>query len=67
MGSRFEGDTERPRAVSEYLIDRMLSAGADKICFVISPWKSDILQYYGGSIGTAAIAYVVQPHPARTV
>jgi glucose-1-phosphate thymidylyltransferase len=64
VGSRFEGDTERPRAVSEYLIDRMLSAGADKICFVISPWKSDILQYYGGTIGTAAIAYVVQPQPA---
>jgi dTDP-glucose pyrophosphorylase len=64
VGSRFDGTTERPRAVSEYLIDRMLRAGADKICFVISPWKSDILQYYGGSIGKAAIAYVVQPTPA---
>ncbi len=64
VGSRFDGATERPRAVSEYLIERMLRAGADKICFVISPWKSDILQYYGGTIGTAAIAYVVQPEPA---
>ena len=64
VGSRFDGTAERPRAVSEYLIERMLSAGADKICFVISPWKSDILQYFGGAIGTAAIAYVVQPHPA---
>jgi dTDP-glucose pyrophosphorylase len=64
VGSRFEGGAERPRAVSEYLIERMLRAGADKICFVISPWKSDILQYYGGAIGTAAIAYVVQPEPA---
>jgi glucose-1-phosphate thymidylyltransferase len=64
VGSRFEGATERPRAVSEYLLERMLSAGADKICFVISPWKSDILQYYGDAIGTAAIAYVVQPEPA---
>src|ERR1700751_910287 len=63
VGSRLEGAAERPRAVSEYLIERMLSAGADKICFVISPWKSDILQYYGGTIGTAAIAYVVQPEP----
>ena len=27
-------------------------------------WKSDILQYYGGAIGKAAIAYVVQPEPA---
>jgi glucose-1-phosphate thymidylyltransferase len=64
VGSWFEGTAERPRAVSEYLIERMLRAGADKICFVISPWKSDILQYYGGTIGTAVIAYVVQPEPA---
>lgn len=64
VGSRFDGTTERPRAVSEYLIERMLTAGADKICFVISPWKSDILQYYGGTIGPASIAYVVQPEPA---
>jgi dTDP-glucose pyrophosphorylase len=61
VGSRFDGDTERPRAVSEYLVERMLHAGADRICFVISPWKSDILQYYGARIEGAAIAYVVQP------
>ena len=64
VGSRFDGSTERPRAVSEYLVERMLRAGADKICFVISPWKADILQYYGGTIGSAAIAYVVQPQPS---
>jgi dTDP-glucose pyrophosphorylase len=61
VGSRFDGNTERPRAVSEYLIERMLQGGADKICFVISRWKFDILQYYGGEIGNAAIAYMVQP------
>ncbi|MCA1554928.1 MAG: nucleotidyltransferase family protein, partial [Chloroflexi bacterium] len=48
VGSRFDGGVERPRAVSEYLIERMLRAGATKICFVISPGKSDILEYYGG-------------------
>ena len=68
VGSRFEEGTERPRAVSEYLIERMLQGGADKICFVISRWKFDILQYYGGEIGSeetgrAAIAYAVQPEP----
>jgi glucose-1-phosphate thymidylyltransferase len=61
VGSRLDGDTERPRAVSEYLIERMLQGGADKICFVISRWKFDILQYYGAEIGHAAIAYMVQP------
>jgi len=63
VGSRFDDGTERPRAVSEFLIERMLQAGADKICFVISRWKFDILQYYGGEIGNAAIAYAVQPEP----
>jgi len=61
VGSRQDDGTERPRAVSEYLIERMLQGGADKICFVISRWKFDILQYYGGEIGDAAIAYMVQP------
>src|SRR5712671_5140412 len=64
VGSRLDGETERPRAVSEYLVDRMIQGGADKICFVISPWKSDILRYYGGGIGAVRIAYVVQPRAA---
>lgn len=64
VGSRTEGGVERPRAVSEYLVERMLAAGASKLCFVISPGKWDILRYYGAEIGGAAIAYVVQS-PAR--
>lgn len=64
VGCRFEGDAERPRAVSEYIIERMISGGANKICLVISPGKSDIVAYYGGGIGGADFAYVVQPRPA---
>lgn len=63
VGSRLDGGTERPRAVSEYLVERMVRAGADKLCFVIAPGKSDILEYYGGQYGDAAIAFVVQPDP----
>ena len=61
VGSRRDGGIERPRAVSEYLVERMVRAGADRICFVISPTKSDILRYYGSRIGSADVAYVVQP------
>jgi glucose-1-phosphate thymidylyltransferase len=61
VGSRLDGEIERPCAVSEYLVERMILGGADKICFVISPGKSDILEYYGAGYGTAAMAYVVQP------
>jgi glucose-1-phosphate thymidylyltransferase len=64
VGSRLDGKTERPRAVSEYLVERMINGGANKICFVISPGKSDILEYYGGEIGAVSLAYVVQPRPA---
>ncbi len=63
VGSRTEGLQERPRAVSEYLIERMVHAGATKLCFVISPGKSDIMEYYGGRIGGADICYMVQPEP----
>ncbi len=64
VGTRLEGDIERPRAVSEHLIERMITAGVDKICFVIAPGKSDIINYYGARIGPARIAYVVQAEPA---
>src|SRR3954449_5477315 len=64
VGSRFDGDAERPRAVSEYLVERLAIAGATRICFVISPGKSDILEYSGGSAYSAAICYAVQPQPS---
>jgi glucose-1-phosphate thymidylyltransferase len=63
VGSRLEGGVERPRAVSEYLVERMVRGGADKIGFVIAPGKSDIVQYYGSEFDGAVIAYVVQPRP----
>lgn len=63
VGSQREGDVERPRAVSEYLVDRMVLGGATKICFVISPGKSDIIEYYGAGAPPAQIFYVVQPEP----
>ena len=42
----------------------MLLGGATRICFVVSPGKSDILEYYGGSICSAHLCYTVQPEPA---
>ena len=62
VGTRGDGKDERPCAVSEYLVERMLRAGADRICFVIGPGKSDILGYYGNGFGQAPAVYVVQPH-----
>jgi glucose-1-phosphate thymidylyltransferase len=60
VGSRIADGIERPCAVSEFLVERMVKGGADKLCFVISPGKSDILEYYSAHYGSASIAYVVQ-------
>jgi dTDP-glucose pyrophosphorylase len=64
VGSRIDPEGERPRAVSEYLVERMVLGGATKICLVISPGKSDILEYYGGGLDSIHLAFVVQPTPA---
>jgi glucose-1-phosphate thymidylyltransferase len=64
VGSYVNGTGERPRAVSEYLIERMVRAGVDKISFVISPGKSDIVNYFGGEALSARIFYAMQPRPA---
>jgi glucose-1-phosphate thymidylyltransferase len=64
VGSRVENGVERPKAVSEYLLERLVAGGVEKICFVISPGKSDILSYYGDSYLGCEICYRVQPQPS---
>src|SRR5437868_6073173 len=64
VGVEREAGRERPRAVSEYLVERLALGGATKVCFVISPHKSDILRYFGDRVGAVDLAYVVQPRAA---
>jgi dTDP-glucose pyrophosphorylase len=64
VGSRRGDLGERPCAVSEYLLERMVAAGTDKLCFVIGPGKSDILEYYADGYEGASTVYVVQPQPS---
>ena len=54
---------ERPKAVSEYLVERMIAAGASQICMVISAEKTDIVKYYAERDYAAEIFYVVQQQP----
>jgi dTDP-glucose pyrophosphorylase len=55
---------QRPKAVSEYLVERMIAAGVERICMVISAEKSDIVRYYAERDYAAEIFYVVQQRPA---
>ena len=63
VGSRAIDGIERPKAVSEYLVERMIAAGATQICMVISAEKSDIVKYYAERDYAAEIFYVVQQKP----
>jgi glucose-1-phosphate thymidylyltransferase len=64
VGSTFdERGVERPKAVSEFLVERMILAGADRICFVISPEKTDIIPYYARHPEASRFCYVVQERP----
>jgi dTDP-glucose pyrophosphorylase len=58
-----ERGVEQPKAVSEFLVERMIAAGADRICFVISPEKTDIIPYYARHPHARRFCYVVQETP----
>ena len=64
VGGRADGPHERPRAVGEYIVERMIAGGATRLCFVIAPGKSDIVSYFGSNVAGVPICYVVQPRPA---
>lgn len=63
VGCRLDRGAEKPKAVSEYLVERLICAGADKLCFVISPAKTDILEYYASGAWGAQTIFAVQEHP----
>lgn len=63
VGSRIVDGAERPKAVAEYLVERMIAAGAEQICMVISPEKTDVMRYFAERNYAAEIFYVVQQEP----
>lgn len=64
VGTRVDAAGEHPKAVSEYLVERLIVAGVRKICVIVAPSKWDIASYYGASVGDARLCYVVQQRPA---
>ena len=63
VGSRVVAGPVRPKAVAEYLVERMIAAGASEICFVISAEKTDIVRYFAERDYAAEIFYAVQREP----
>jgi glucose-1-phosphate thymidylyltransferase len=63
VGSQLKDGSERPRAVSEFIVERLITGGATRLCFVIAPRKLDIMSYYGGSVDGIPVCYAIQPEP----
>jgi glucose-1-phosphate thymidylyltransferase len=63
VGTRHVDGKDRPKAVAEYLVERMIAAGADEICMIISAEKSDMVRYFAEREFAAEIFYVVQREP----
>ena len=63
VGSRGVNGAERPKAIAEYLVERMIAAGVDQICMVISPEKHDIIRFFAEREYPVDIFYVVQNKP----
>jgi dTDP-glucose pyrophosphorylase len=55
---------QRPCEVCEYLLERMIRGGADRICLVIGVARNDVLEYLGTRFAEANLLYIVQPRPA---
>lgn len=64
VGARSVDGVERPKAISEYLIERLALGGATKVCLVVSPNKTDLLRYYGAGVDGIDVVFAVQPRPA---
>jgi len=63
VGSRVVDGMERPKAVAEYLVERMIAAGAEQICMVVSAEKTDLIKYFAERSYAAEIFYVLQQKP----
>lgn len=50
-------------AATEHVVERMLRAGATRLCFVIAPNQTHLLHTFGGAIGFAHVCYTVQAGP----
>jgi glucose-1-phosphate thymidylyltransferase len=59
----FEKDTDglsyRPKPVATYLLDRMISAGVERIVVVVSREKCDLIRYFGGQYRNVPIAFII--------
>jgi glucose-1-phosphate thymidylyltransferase len=64
VGSQLKDGSERPRAVSEFIVERLINAGATRLCFVVAPRKLDIITYYGASVDGVPVCYTIQPEPS---
>ncbi len=64
IARRLDAGISRPRAVAEFVVERLIAGGATKLCFVINSGESAIIEHFGSSIQGIPVCYVLQPRPA---
>ena len=58
----------RPKVISQYLLENMVRAGADRILMVVGEHKYDLLRYYGSGLRFhTSISYLFQEQPRGMV
>ena len=63
VGRRTDKGVERTRAIGECILERMLAAGATRVCMVVEPNAVDLVPYFGGGLAPCHLSFVVQPQP----
>lgn len=52
---------KRPKVVSQYLVEHLVEAGAERLFFIVGEGKSDIMRYYGdGTRFSTNVSYLYQ-------
>jgi dTDP-glucose pyrophosphorylase len=67
IGRSNDGATHSLQPVINYVIERLVTGGASKLCLVASPDKSDIVKYLTHKILPVDSCYVFQPKPVGLV
>ncbi len=63
LARHHDGQSGSLRPVIDYIIERLIIGGATRICFVVSPKKSDLMTYLTGKTLPVDVCFVVQPEP----
>ena len=67
IGGTGNGEANTLQPAINHIVERLIAGGANKLCLVVSPQKSDIMKYMAGQNLPVDTCYVFQPEPIGLV